>query len=311
MRGGRYTSTLACDTHVHVFDPARFTYARPRRFTPGPATVADLQAYLARMALIRVVLVQPSVYGSDPACLLDALQVLNARGVEARGIAVISAGTTDRAIARLDEAGVMGARINLAVNHGAGAAGQELADALRLFKQTESRLPAHWHIQWHARLPVMHSLMPLICRSGRTHVLDHLGLPELSAGIKAPEWQALLTRLKASNGDRLYVKVSAPYLVSDCGPAHADLHPWISGLLDARPDRLLWGSNWPHTQGTARNQAHPPLTPLSQHPEPTIEPFRAVDERLWQQTCTLLAGDRAADFLGRNAQQLYGFKDVR
>jgi 2-pyrone-4,6-dicarboxylate lactonase len=304
-------NTLACDTHVHVFDPARFEYARQRMFTPGPATVADLQGYLARMALTRVVLVQPSVYGSDHACLLDALRVLNAGGFEARGVAVINTSTADQEIARLDAAGVMGARINLAVNHAANAADRQLANAIRLFEQTETRLPAHWHFQWHTRLPVLHQLMPLIAASDRAHVLDHMGLPDLSAGIQTPEWQGLLTLLRASAGGRFYVKASAPYLVSGKTPAHADLHPWLRDLLDTRADRLLWGSNWPHTQGTARQWSLAARPQVGQHLERAIEPFRQVDERLWQNTCVAWAGEKATGLLGCNAQQLYGFAAVR
>ena len=302
-------NTPACDTHVHVFDPARFAYAPQRRFTPGPATVTDLVAYLTRMTLDRVVLVQPSVYGSDHACLLDALRTLNEQGIEARGIAVIDTSITDPQIAALDAAGVVGARINLAVNHSGNAADQQLVAAKTLLDLADHCTPAHWHIQWHLHLRVLHRLKPLIVASRRAHVLDHLGLPDLSAGIGAPDWQGLLDMLQNPAGGRFYVKTSAPYLLSTRGPDHSDLNLWLSSLLNVRPDRLLWGSNWPHTQGTGRSQTQPPSELVDSHPAHSVEPFRQVDERPWLTACTVWAGDKADSLLGGNAQRLYGFTD--
>jgi 2-pyrone-4,6-dicarboxylate lactonase len=276
-----------CDCHVHVFDPQRFRYATPRRFTPSEATVSQLEEHMRAVGLCRVVLVQPSVYGEDNACLLDALHRL---GDAARGVAVVSPGTPQEDIAALDEAGVRGARINLAVDP-VETPGLALAKVSGI----EACIPAHWHVQLHVSPTVLGTLSTHMAQSGRTYVLDHFGLPDTSPETQAFAWQRQLKLLQTGS---LHVKLSAPYLVSRVGSPYPDVEPLAKSLMSLRPDRVLWGSNWPHTQGTSRQGTAKPEE---------VEVFRAVDDRLWRDACATWAGACADALLARNAEILYGF----
>lgn len=277
----------ACDCHVHVFDPKRFAYAQARRFTPGEATAVQLQAHLRQVGIQRVVLVQPSVYAAQNSCLLNALLTLGRR---ARGVAVVSEKTTEDEFSQLDSAGVCAARINLVVDHL-----ESSSLALQKLREIEARMPPAWHVQLHVSAAVLGDLMSHIASSARHYVLDHLGLPDVSRGTQDPSWTRQLELVRSG---KLYVKLSAPYLSSRSGPPYDDLTPFIHSLMNTRPDRLLWGSNWPHTQGTARHQATDGNV---------VEPFRIVDDRAWLDCCTRWAGPAAQALLADNAAKLYGF----
>lgn len=279
--------TSACDCHVHVFDPQRFGYVQARRFTPGEATAVQLQAHLRDVGIGRVVLVQPSVYAEHNSCLLDALLTL---GERARGVAVISAQTSQDEFAQLIRAGVRAARINLVVDQLESA-----AIALQKLSEIEDCIPAGWHVQLHVSPAVLGGLMAHIASSARHYVLDHLGLPDVSRGTQDPSWMRQLELVRTG---KLYVKLSAPYLSSPSGPPYDDLAPFIHSLLNVRPDRLLWGSNWPHTQGKSR---HPHMG------VDVVEPFRIVNDSAWLDCCAQWAGPAAQALLADNAAKLYGF----
>lgn len=274
-----------CDTHVHVFDPGRFPYASARKFTPDTANTQQLQIHLETIGANSVVLVQPSVYGTDHRCLLDALETL---GSTARGIAVIDQTTSPDQIKALDRAGVVGARINMVVNHHVG--GDFALDAVR---HLESHTPSHWHIQLHVHLHTLDALADHLRYSSRHFVLDHLGLPDIQQGVHSPAWQRLLDIVRTG---RLYVKASAPYLSSAQSSAYGDLKPFIQSLIDAHPQRLLWGSNWPHTQGTRRDAS----TPLTH-----IETFRHEDDVSWRNQCVAWSAEQQTQFGYSNAHALY------
>lgn len=276
-----------CDTHVHVFDAARFPFAARRRFTPGYAGVDRLAAHLQRIGAGRVVLVQPSVYGNDHGCLADALQQLQGRG---RGVAVLAPTSTAGEIAALDTLGVRATRINLVVDGHA-----DVTVARDAVAQAARQVPAHWHVQLHVSLEVLRELSGLI-RSSHCHfVLDHLGLPPCAPdAADSTGWQEVCDLAAAG---KLSVKLSAPYLSA---PDTAVLEPLARRLLRSAPGAALWGTNWPHTQGTARAAAAAPSA---------IEPFRTVDDTAWRARCQgwLAAAGMAADTFDTNAQRLYGF----
>jgi 2-pyrone-4,6-dicarboxylate lactonase len=276
-----------CDSHVHVFDPARFPYVTPRQFTPGTATGVRLQSHLRALGASRVVLVQPSVYGDQHDALLDALASL---GPCARGIAVVSEHTRPNELSQLNAAGVVGTRINLVVDQL-----QDPALALARMQAIERRIPGHWHVQLHVHLHVLRALAPHIERSSRHYVLDHLGLPDTETGIQTENWTCLL---RLTQRGKVHVKLSAPYLSSRNGPPYSELQPFVESLLRASASQLVWGSNWPHTRGTGRN---PDAASNS------IEPFRSVDDAVWLEACSRWAGPHAGAVLYGNAAQLYGF----
>jgi 2-pyrone-4,6-dicarboxylate lactonase len=279
--------TVVCDCHAHVFDPKRFPYAHPRRFTPGVATAQQLQARMAALGIDRVVLVQPSVYGEDNTCLVDALKVF---GKKARGVAVVSTATPKETFATLQKAGVVGARLNLVVEH--------LEDpqiALHKLTHIEQAIPADWHVQLHVSTEMLGHLAEHIRQSQRTYVLDHIGLPAVGQGVESPNWQTLLTLVQEKH---LYVKLSAPYLTSRVPAPHRDLKTFLASLLSTRANHILWGSNWPHTQGTSRSID----TPLE-----TVEEFRKVDDAAWLTFCSTVAASNIRLLTSTNAEKLYGF----
>ena len=274
-----------CDTHVHVFDPGRFPYIANRKFTPGTADVWQLKKHLDAIGADSVVLIQPSVYGTDHACLIDALQSL---GKIAKGIAVIDQSASNAAIEALDRAGVVGARINMVVNNNSNV---DLA--ISSIQDIELRAPQHWHIQLHVSLEVLDELHEHIASSSRYFVLDHFGLPNVTEGTDSPQWQRLLQLLKT---DRLFVKTSAPYLSSKQASRYGDLQPFVESLIHTNPKRVLWGTNWPHTKGTKRNAS----TPITE-----VEDFRVEDDSSWDSLCREWANKHSVELAYLNASFVY------
>lgn len=277
----------ACDCHAHVFDPARFPYAPRRAYTPPPADVRQLAQLHRGLAVDRVVLVQPSVYGTDNACLLDALQVLGP--ARARGIAVLDlAAASAPQLQQLHQGGVRGVRLNLQVGgDGLARARQQVQDARRL-----RTLPG-WSLQVHAGLDLVVALREDLRELAVPVVLDHF------AGGLQPGGDGLLGRLLAElQHGHLYVKLSAPYrLWAGAGPGQAarlarEFHA-------AAPDRILWGSDWPHTGGSGQRGGDPLA----------VEPFRTVDNGpvLRDLLACLPDDDARQRLLVRNPAALYGF----
>ena len=249
----------ACDTHVHVFRPDLYPYADDRAYTPGRIATADLAAFLDGHGLERVVIVQPSVYGTDNRALLDALRELGGR---ARAIAVVDCATvTDRELADLQSAGCTGVRLNLATREMAGLADVACQAAKRL-------AGSPFAIQIYAPLADIVTAAPAILDLDRPVILDHYGGARLnSAGL--PRGTDVLVDL-ARNGPA-YIKISAAHRVSRSGEAGwQDVAPIARHLFAEVPGRLIWGSDWPHTGGAGR----------SGRPRDEIEPFEAIDDHL-------------------------------
>jgi predicted TIM-barrel fold metal-dependent hydrolase len=226
----------ACDCHVHVFGPfGRFPLAAERAYTPGEATLSDLRAHQAALGLDRVVLVQPSVYGSDNACLVDALERLEG---QARGVAVLDADVNKATCGRLHEAGVRALRVNLGT-HGISApdvAQRQLMDAFRTAEWFG------WHIQIYAGLPVLAALQPSLRQLELPLVIDHFAMAPAAGGPEQQHFDAILALVAEG---RAYVKLSAPHRISSL-PGNDDVTPLARALIAANPDRMLWASDWPH-----------------------------------------------------------------
>ena len=278
----------ACDCHVHVFDPLRFPYAPDRAYTPCAATAEELQALHRGLGIGRAVLVQPSVYGTDNACLLDALRALGPR--RARGIAVVDTATiTRRELDSLHEAGIRGIRLNLHVRGGGlEAARQQVAAARKVLA-----LPS-WSLQVHAGLDVVACLLDAFQRLERPVVLDHYAGGVLPDADADEGFGRLLSAMRSSP---LYVKLSAPYRLWTGTAAH-DL---ARAFHHAAPDRILWGSDWPHTGGSGG---------AGRSPE-ALEPFRQVDNSAVLRSLLACLPDAAARrrLLVDNPAALYGFGD--
>lgn len=251
----------ACDCHVHVFGGVpRFPFAATRAYTPPPAPVEALNAMRRALHTRRVVLVQPSVYGTDHRCLLDALRRI---GPAARAVAVADETVSDARLDALDRAGVRGLRLNLETG------GVPDLDVIRArVKAAAGRAgPRGWHLQLFTRLTVLDAIQDAIITSPVPIVIDHFGQASGAQGVFQPGLDTLLRMLKT---ERIYLKVSAPYLCSTKAPDFADMASLARELVAANPRRILWGSDWPHVNAA----------PVAGRAATDVWPFYDIDDGL-------------------------------
>ncbi|WP_169457997.1 amidohydrolase family protein [Ottowia thiooxydans] len=280
----------SCDCHVHIFDPVRFPYATERTYTPAAAVTADLLAFERRLGIDRIVLVQPSGYGTDNSCLLDALRQLST--ARARGVAVIDLPRiTASEIDGLHAAGVRSIRLNLEVK-GEQSPAKAKALLTEAFQVVES---PGWSIQIYADASVIASVADLIAQAHTPVVLDHFGGIKAERGLAQPGFSSVLELIA---NDHAYVKLSAPYRASKL-PGYEDLAPFAHRYIETAPHNLVWASDWPHT-GSSTNRGGD----LSQ-----VEPFRLIDDGASLDLLRTWAGDAGTfqRILVDNAARLYGF----
>ena len=228
-----------CDTHVHVIgDSHAYPMVDARQYTPGPAPVSALQAHLQHQGLTRTVIIQPSVYGTDNQCMLDALQAMQG---QARGVAVLNTQTPKVSLQAMDAQGVRGIRLNLESSgaHDVNLKAAILREAMQTWAPRLADLG--WHIQVYAPLAVTVACAPCISQLPVSVVFDHFAL-WADASCASLESNTLLHLLAQG---KIYIKLSASYR-SPIQEASA-LLALSQRLLAIRPDRLLWASDWPHT----------------------------------------------------------------
>jgi 2-pyrone-4,6-dicarboxylate lactonase len=230
----------ACDTHAHVFGPAaQFPYADDRSYTPPDAPIEKYLAMLDTVGFARGVLVQGSAHGRDNAAMLDAL----ARHPDRlRGVAVADADTAPAQLRRWNAAGVRGLRFNHFFRDGAlhyrGGVPLEAAKAL-----APVMADLGWHLQLWIDVKDLPDTIPVLKAIGRPVVIDHMGRTDARAGTATPGFQSLL-RLVGDGG--CWVKVSGAHRLSQSAPDYPDARPFHEALVRANPERLVWGSDWPH-----------------------------------------------------------------
>ena len=278
----------ACDCHVHVFgDPQRFPFSPSRTYTPEPSSVEELRALHRALHLERVVVVNPSVYGTDNSCTLDAVKQL---GSSARAIAVIDDKTAETAIDDMDRAGVRGIRINLETSGQA-----DPAVARQSFKAGVERIKGrkNWHIQVYARLSVIEATANLIAAAPMPVVFDHFGGAKAALGVAQPGFETLLKLLRSGTA---YVKISGAYRSSTLAPDYPDVAPLAKALIAENPKRILWGTDWPHPSQVPGRKTE--ISPL----------FQIDDGRLFNQLA-VWAPEAAMrkTILVENPAKLYGF----
>ncbi|MDP6346627.1 MAG: amidohydrolase family protein [Alphaproteobacteria bacterium] len=226
------TPATACDTHMHFYD-ARFPTAPTAVFTPPDALVQDYRAIQARLGLERVVVVQPTTYGLDNACQLEALAAL---GDTARAVLVADATTPDVELQRLTGLGVRGIRFHMLPG---GALPWELLEEMAARVHNFG-----WHVQLQLNGRELADRLTQLQRLPGDLVIDHVGRFMDPVPLDDPSFGALLTLLE---GGRCWVKLSAPYESSVVGgPGFADVAAEARALVKAAPERMLWASNWPH-----------------------------------------------------------------
>jgi predicted TIM-barrel fold metal-dependent hydrolase len=278
----------ACDCHTHIIgDPAKFPFAPNRVYTPEPASPEELSALHRALHIQRVVIVTPSFYGTDNSATLYGLK---ARGPHARGIAVIDEKTPSADLDVMDRAGIRGIRLNLAT------LGQnDPRVARQLFQSSVDRVRhLKWHIQMYAGLTVITGIKDLVEGSPVSVVFDHFGGAQASLGLTQPGWNDLVDLVRSG---KAYVKLSAAYRASTHPPDYPDVAPFAKALVAANPDRILWGTDWPHTNST------------SSGPATEVTPLLAIDDgRLINQLAAWVPDAAVRKrILVDNPAQLYGF----
>ncbi|KQP21980.1 amidohydrolase [Pseudorhodoferax sp. Leaf267] len=235
-RPARALPAMACDSHMHIFDP-RFAPSPHWPRTPPQAGVGSYRQLQHRLGTARTVVVTPSTYGTDNACTLDALAQL---GDGARGVAVVDAEVADAELDRLHAAGVRGLRVNFVSPQSWGATTPQMLDTLA---RKAARLG--WHVQVFAQPEQIVAMEPVLASLPVPLVIDHMGRIDPAEG-PASEAFAVLRRLL--DAGHTWVKLSGVYMRSrEGGPAYGDAQALGRALVQAAPERLVWGSDWPHT----------------------------------------------------------------
>lgn len=226
----------AVDAHCHVFGPANvFPFAPERKYTPVDAPKEQLFALRDHLGFARNVIVQATCHGKDNSAMLDAIA---ASGGAARGIAMVGADVTDAELRALNAGGVRGVRFNFV---------KRLVDATPqdVYEKIAARVTAiGWHIVVYFEAQDLPDLMPFLARLPGPLVVDHMGRPDVAAGVESEGFQTFLAFLHAHPD--IWVKVSCPERLTVAGPPYDDVVPFARTLVERFPDRVLWGTDWPH-----------------------------------------------------------------
>jgi len=231
----------AVDAHCHVFGPADvFPYAPERKYTPCDAPKEKLFALRDYLGFSRNVIVQATCHGADNRALVDALKASNGL---ARGIASVKASVADDELKALDEAGVRGVRFNFV---------KRLVDATprEVYLGIAERIAElGWHIVVYFEAQELADLVPFLNSLLTTIVVDHMGRPDLAKGVDHPDFRRFVDLMAAN--PRIWSKVTCPERLSISGPPdYDDFVPFAREIVRSFPDRVLWGTDWPHPNMT-------------------------------------------------------------
>ena len=232
----RYTPPAdACDAHCHIFGPGdRFPYAATRTYTPPDAGKEKLAALHKRLGLTRAVLVQASCHGTDNSAMIDAMEW--SKGAW-RGVAMVGNEVSDAELERLHVAGARGARFNFVAHLGG-------APDLQSVKNVISRIaPLGWHVELHLDAQDIETYGPFLNALPLPFIVDHMGRVETKHGVDQRPFRQLLDLMK---NERAWVKVSGADRISAQGRPFHDAIPFARALIEATPDRVLWGTDFPH-----------------------------------------------------------------
>jgi predicted TIM-barrel fold metal-dependent hydrolase len=241
----------ACDCHTHIHgDPGKFPYFPGRVYTPETALPEEMAALHRRLRVQRVVIVTPSVYGTDNSATLWGMAV---RGADARGVAVIDDETPERELDSMERAGVRGIRLNLAT----GGTNDPAVGRRRLQAAAERVKSRNWHVQMNTNLAMVSAIKDLVAASPVPVVFDHFGGAKEDLGPQQPGFADLVELVHSG---KAYVKIS---VTAGPRPDYSGFVPLARALIAASPERILWGTNWPHpNSGSGRKATE--LTPLFQ-----------------------------------------------
>ena len=278
----------ACDCHTHIHgDPGKFPFFPGRVYTPEMALPEEMAALHQALGMQRVVIVTPSVYGTDNSATLYGMK---ARGADARGVAVIDDKTPEAELEAMARAGVRGIRLNLAT----GGTSDPAAGRERFQRALERVKGRNWHVQIYTNLATISAISDLVAVSPVPVVFDHFGGARAELGPRQPGFAELLNLVRSG---RAYVKISGAYRSSKLEPDYADVVPLAHALIATNPERIVWGTDWPHPNSASGRKATE-VTPL----------FQIDDGRLLNQL-PVWAPDAAtrSRILVDNPAHLYGF----
>jgi predicted TIM-barrel fold metal-dependent hydrolase len=223
----------SCDCHAHIFGPQdKYPYTANRSYTPPQASIDAYRRMLAALGFEHGVIVQPSVYGTDNRCTRDAIVASNGRW---RGVAVLDPGVSESVLSELHGNGFRGVRINLLFKGGLQLdALERIAGAIK---------PLGWHVQLLLDGRDLPELAPRLERLPVDFVVDHMGHMPASLGVGHPGFQKLLRLL---GGGKCWVKLSGAYRISSKRLPYDDAVPFARALVETAPDKLVFGTDWPH-----------------------------------------------------------------
>jgi predicted TIM-barrel fold metal-dependent hydrolase len=277
----------ACDCHTHIHgDPAKFPFFAGRVYTPEIALPEEMAALHKALRIQRVVIVTPSVYGTDNSATIYGMK---ARGNDARGVAVIGDKTTDAELDDLVRLGFKGVRLNLST----GGTNDPSEGSRRFLAAAERVKRLNWHIQINTTLPMIAAMKSTLAASPVPLVFDHYGNAKEELGVQQPGFSDLVDLVRSG---KAYVKISVT-----AGPRqnYGYFTPLAQMLIAANVDRILWGTNWPHPNST---------TPPGRKPT-DLTPLWEVDDGLVLNLLPVWAPDAATrkKILVDNPAKLYGF----
>lgn len=237
---------LACDTHAHIFGPAaQFPYVPERIYTPPDSTFDDYRKLLVALGVQRAVLVQPSVYGEDNAAMLDALRRF---GPGVRAVAVANPAISSSNIGALHRAGVRGLRFNVVDRRD----GKNIVPAEMLRSLAARIAEFGWHIELLVNVDEAAGFAKAVADIPVPIVLGHLGYPKSGAR----DWTrhaAFDDLLRLLDGGRCWIKLTGPYRISAAADVpYDDIDTAAHKLVTAAPQRLVWGTDWPHAMKKKR-----------------------------------------------------------
>lgn len=225
----------ACDAHCHVFGPgARFPYAANRSYTPPDAPKEKLAALHKHLGLSRAVLVQASCHGADNSAVLDAIASSNGAW---RGVGMVGKDVTDQELETLHAGGVRGVRFNFVAHLGG-------APDLKAVEGVLARIaPLGWHVVLHLDAGDILTYRDFLNRLRVPFVIDHMGRVVAKHGLEQQPFRLLLELMR---NELAWVKVSGPERISSAGKPFHDAIPFARTLIETAPERVLWGTDFPH-----------------------------------------------------------------
>jgi 2-pyrone-4,6-dicarboxylate lactonase len=233
-----------CDSHVHMFGPeARYPHVDHPHYTLPDGAAPLLEAMTRALGIDRFAIVQPSFYGTDNRCMLDALARFGT--ARARGVAMVDEGISDAELESMHSAGVRALRLDLFLRSRWTAA--EIADYIA---RSAARIaPLGWHLQFYTPGYVIRDLIPVLGDVPCDFVIDHMGYMLESDGLTRADFDRLLAAMQRGRG---WMKLSGPYRVARDGNFDK-LRPLARAIVDALSERTVWGSDWPHIPDGSRD----------------------------------------------------------